>query len=75
MPHWISEAIVAIMGFVPAIFLPEGSPHFMLIRGMFGLIFIVLVVYIIAMTPFRNVMARGIAKISNLFARHPRGPA
>jgi hypothetical protein len=38
MPHWISETIMTIVNFVPALFVPQDSPQFTLIRAMFGLI-------------------------------------
>jgi len=41
----------------------------MAVRAMFGLILIVLVVYVIAMPPFRSAIARHMGKVSNLFAR------
>jgi hypothetical protein len=49
MPHWLSEAILAIVNFVPALFVAQDSPHFMLVRAMFGLLFIVLAMGVIAM--------------------------
>jgi hypothetical protein len=56
MPHWISETIYAIVSYVPALFVPQDSAHFVLIRGMFGLLLIVLLVWIIAMRPLRSVI-------------------
>ena len=53
MPHWISETIMAIVNFVPALFVAEDSPNFPVARMMIALLFIVLVVYLIAMRPFR----------------------
>jgi hypothetical protein len=58
MLDWISETILAIVTFVPALFVAEESPNFMLIRAMFGLLLILLVVYIIAMRPIRSAIAR-----------------
>jgi membrane protein YqaA with SNARE-associated domain len=57
MLDWIAEKILAIVTFVPALFVPEGSPTFMAVRAMFGLILIVLVAYLIAMQPFRSTIA------------------
>ena len=48
MPHWISETIMAIVNFVPALFVAEDSPSFPLIRTMFALLLIVLVVWLVA---------------------------
>jgi hypothetical protein len=48
---------------------PEGSPNFMAIRAIFGLLFIVLIVYLIAMRPFRSAIASATRKAINLFSR------
>ena len=66
MLDWIAERIMEIVGYVPALFVPEGSPRFMLIRTMFGLLLIVLIVFVVAMRPFRSVIARYMKKASNL---------
>jgi hypothetical protein len=64
----ISEAIWAIVTSIPAWLVPEGSPNFMAIRAMFGLVFIVLIVYLIAMRPFRSAIASVTRKAINLFS-------
>ena len=69
MLDWIGETILAIVTSVPAVFLAEDSPTFTLVRGMFGLLLIVLVVYLIAMSPFRPFFARCMRTVSNLFTR------
>ena len=69
MPHWISETIMAITSYVPAMIVDSESPNFPLIRTMFGLILIAIVVYVIAMTPLRSAIAHSMAKISSLFTR------
>lgn len=69
MLDWIVEGIIAIVTFVPAVFVAEDSPNFMLIRAMFGLLLIVLVVYIIAMQPVRSAIARYMGKASGLITR------
>ena len=69
MPHWISETITAIVSYVPAMFVDQESPNFLLIRTMFGLILIALIVYAIAMTPLRSAIAHSVARMSNLFGR------
>ena len=58
MLDWITEKILAIVSFVPALIVAQDSPSFMLIRAMFGLLLIVLIVYVIAMRPFRSAIAR-----------------
>jgi hypothetical protein len=69
MFHDISEAFMAILASVPAAFTEPGSPNFMLVRAMFGLIVIALIVYLIAMRPFRSAIASCLQKVSHLFGR------
>jgi len=69
MPHWISERIMAIVSYIPAMFVDQESPNFPLIRAMFGLILIAIIVYVIAMTPFRSALAHSMTKVSSLFTR------
>ncbi len=69
MPHWISDTVWAIVTFVPALLVSEDSPNFALIRAMFGLMLIVLIVYLLAMRPFRSAIAHCWRKASGLFAR------
>jgi hypothetical protein len=61
MLDWFSETMLKIVTSVPALFVAA-------VRVMFGLILIVLVVYVIAMRPFRSAIARSMGKVSNLFA-------
>jgi hypothetical protein len=68
VPHWISEFILSIFNSVPALIVEESSPHFALIRAMFGLILVVLIVYLIAMRPLRPLWARCWQMVSGLFA-------
>ena len=71
MLDWISETIWTIVTFVPALFVSEDSPNFALIRAMFGLLLIVLIVYLVAMRPFRSAIALCWSKAAALFARRP----
>ena len=68
----IVDGILAIVTSVPALFVAEDSPNFMLIRAMFGLLLIVLIVYVIAMRPLRSVIARYMRKASE---RKPGSPS
>ena len=65
----VVETILAIVGAVPAWLTSEGSPTFMLVRAMFGLLLIVLIVYLIAMRPLRFAIARWMERASRLFSR------
>jgi hypothetical protein len=69
MFHKINEAFMAMLASVPALFTEAGSPNFMLVRAMFGLIIIVLIVYLIAMRPFRSAIAFCMQKVSHFFGR------
>ena len=71
MLDWIVEKLWAAVTFVPALFVAEESPNFMLIRAMFGLLLIVLIVYVIAMQPFRSAIVRCMRAVSNLIVRRP----
>jgi hypothetical protein len=62
MLDWIGEKILAIVTFIPALFISEHSPNYMLFRAMVGLLLIVLIVYVIAMRPVRSAIARWMGK-------------
>ena len=57
MLEWIVERIMALVNFVPAVFVDD-EHHFVLMRTMFALLLVVLVVYILAMWPFGSIIAR-----------------
>jgi cbb3-type cytochrome oxidase subunit 1 len=57
MLDWISDTIWSIVTYVPAIFVDQNSPSFELVRAMFGLLFIALIVYAIAMMPRLGIVA------------------
>ena len=69
MLDWIGTQILALMTLLPAVFVDEKSPTFAAIRAMFGLVFIVLVAYLIAMRPFRSAIARCMRAVSGLAMR------
>jgi hypothetical protein len=58
MLSWISDTILGFISLVPTWLYAEGSPRYMIVRGMFGLLLVVLIVLIIALRPFRTVMGR-----------------
>jgi ABC-type transport system involved in cytochrome c biogenesis permease subunit len=62
MLEWIADKILAIVTFVPALFVAEDSPQFMLVRSMFALALIPLIIFGIAMLPSRAVIARYLKK-------------
>jgi hypothetical protein len=71
MLNWAADAILGIVKSVPPWFVTEDSPRFMLIRGMFALILVVFIVYVIATWPLRSAVTRCIRKMSNLIVRKP----
>jgi hypothetical protein len=64
MLDWIVDKIMAIVTFVPPLFVPQDSPRFTLIRGMFGLLLVVLAVCLLAMRPIRSFIAHYMRKQS-----------
>lgn len=48
MLNWISDTIMEIVTFVPALIVDRESANFPLIRAMFGLIMIAGIVYVMA---------------------------
>jgi hypothetical protein len=54
MLEWLVETILAIVNFVPALFVAQDSPSFVLVRGLFGLLFVLLVLCAFALWPRRS---------------------
>ncbi len=69
MLDWIGAKILALMTLLPAVFVDEKSATFTAIRAMFGLVFIVLVAYFIAMRPFRSAISRCMRAMAGLATR------
>jgi hypothetical protein len=69
MLNWLVEKIWAVVTWVPAWFVEEGSPRFMVVRGMFALILITLVVCVIAMWPSNAAIGRYVERMLDLFTR------
>jgi hypothetical protein len=69
MLDWLAEKIWAVVTWMPAWFVEEGSPQFMVIRGMFAILLITLVVYVIAMWPSNAAFGRYMERMLNLFTR------
>ena len=67
----MSEKIMAIVSYVPALFVDPESSNFELVRAMFGLMLIVAVVYVIAVLTSRHTISNCMKKLSGLFARKP----
>jgi hypothetical protein len=44
----VANAILEVVNYLPAQFVTQDSPNFTLVRAMFGLIFIVLIVFLIS---------------------------
>ena len=54
----ISETIVEVVSYIPALFVPRDSVHFVLARGIFGILLVVLVIIILAFKPLRAAIKR-----------------
>ena len=54
MLDWMVEKILTIVNFVPALLVEQGSPSFDLVRGMFGLLLVLLVLCAVAFWPKRS---------------------
>jgi hypothetical protein len=48
MLHWLVEKVLAIVNFLPALFVEQGSLRFEIVRGLFGLLFVLLVLIVFA---------------------------
>ena len=57
MLSWISDLTLTIMSWVPPWLYPEDSSRYVIVRGMFALLLIVLVVLVIALRPVRTFIA------------------
>ena len=54
MLDWLSDKLMEIVTFVPALFVDQKSANFELVRAMFGLILITATVYVIAVLTSRS---------------------
>jgi hypothetical protein len=69
MLDWLAEEISSLMALFPALFVGESSPSFHLIRTMFGLIFIVVCVFIVAKCPSPSTIGGYLRKASSKMVR------
>jgi high-affinity Fe2+/Pb2+ permease len=44
--HWLVEKILDVVNFLPALFVEQNSPRFEIVRGLFGLLFVLLVLIV-----------------------------
>jgi len=49
MLDWFVDRLMAIITYVPALIVTQDSPHFYVVRGMFGLLLIVLAILAVAL--------------------------
>jgi hypothetical protein len=63
MFDWIIDPFFTLLKSIPALLTDEGSANFMLTRVMLGLLVVVLLIYLIAMRPFRQFFARCMKKM------------
>ena len=57
MLSWISDLTLTIISWVPPWLYAEDSSRYVIVRGMFALLLIVLVVLVIALRPVRTLIA------------------
>jgi hypothetical protein len=69
----IAEWFLSVFEFVPVLF-GSDTPHFFLIRAMFALLFIVIVVYVIAMRPFRSLFPGIADRVRKRISQHQKSP-
>jgi hypothetical protein len=69
MIDWVVEKILAVVHWVPALFLEEGSPNHDLVRAMFALLLLVLIVYVIVIGAPRSAIARFAGKLGGIISR------
>jgi hypothetical protein len=48
---WLVEKILAVVNFLPALFVEQNSLRFEIVRGLFGLLFVLLVLIALALWP------------------------
>lgn len=60
---------MAIVSFVPALFVDPESANFPLIRAMCGLLLIAAIVYVIAVLTSRPILSQCMKRLSGLFVR------
>ena len=58
MLDWLVEKTLAVVNFLPALFVEQDSPRFTLVRGLFGLMFVLLVLLALALWPERSNFSR-----------------
>jgi high-affinity Fe2+/Pb2+ permease len=59
MLYWLVDQILDVVNFVPALFVEQDSPRFEMVRGLFGLMFVLLVLLALALWPKRSNTMRG----------------
>jgi hypothetical protein len=72
MPHWMPDWILSIIiKVVPALFVDKDDANFILARAMFALLFIVLLVFLIAMRPSRSAIATRFSRAAASVRKRP----
>jgi len=69
MLDWIVEKILAVLAWIPALFLEEGSPNVFMVRAMFALMLLAAIIYAVAMWPPRGTLGQYVEKIMNRFTQ------
>jgi high-affinity Fe2+/Pb2+ permease len=63
--HWLVEKILAVANFLPALFVEQNSLRFEIVRGLFGLLFVLLVLIVFAWWQKRSSLSRYLSLIAS----------
>lgn len=67
--EWMIDGFFSLLKSIPALMTEEGSPNFMLVRAMLGLLLIILIVCLFTFTPLGSMIANGCKKLTSLLVR------
>jgi hypothetical protein len=70
MLEWMIDGFFSVLKSIPPLWTEQGSPNFMLVRAMLGLLLIVLIACVVAMAPVRGAIGTCLKKLGGLFARN-----
>jgi hypothetical protein len=63
MLRWLADKIVELVSLVPPWLVEKDTLHFVLVRGLFAILFVILAIVVIAFWPSRAVIAQFIGKM------------
>ena len=63
MLHWLADKIMELVSLVPPLFVEKNSLHFIIVRGMFAILMVILIICVLAFCPSRAAIAQFIWRI------------